>query len=59
MLTSVLGVSRTITARQDNRYPTLPGPWHTPKLLELIPDSAWTPAYDAHDEVRDGAWVRS
>jgi hypothetical protein len=32
-------------------------PHHTPKLLELIPDSAWTPAYDAHDEVRDGAWV--
>jgi hypothetical protein len=27
MLTSVLGVSRTITARHDNRYPTLPGPW--------------------------------
>jgi hypothetical protein len=26
MLTSVLGVSRTITARHDNRYPTLPGP---------------------------------
>jgi hypothetical protein len=25
MLTSVLGVSRTITARHDNRYPTLPG----------------------------------
>jgi Transposase DDE domain group 1 len=32
-------------------------PQHTPKLLELVPDSAWTPAYDAHDEVRDGAWV--
>ena len=32
-------------------------PSHTPQLLELIPDSAWTPAYDAHDEVRDGAWV--
>jgi hypothetical protein len=25
-------------------------PHHTPKLLELIRDSAWTPAYDAHDE---------
>ena len=32
-------------------------PQHTPKLLELVPDSAWTPAYDAHDEVRDEAWV--
>jgi hypothetical protein len=32
-------------------------PHHTPKLLELIPPTAWTPAYDAHDEVRDGAWV--
>jgi hypothetical protein len=32
-------------------------PQHTPKLLKLVPDSAWTPAYDAHDEVRDGAWV--
>ncbi len=32
-------------------------PSHTPQLLELISDSAWTPAYDAHDEVRDGAWV--
>jgi transposase InsO family protein len=28
MLTSVLGVSRTITPRHDNRYPTLPGPWY-------------------------------
>lgn len=34
---------------------TLPG--HTPELLKLIPDRAWTPAYDAHDEIRDGAWV--
>jgi hypothetical protein len=32
-------------------------PHHTPKLPELIPDSAWTPAYDAHNEVRDRAWV--
>lgn len=30
-------------------------PHHTPKLLELIPNSAWTPAYDAYDEVRGGA----
>ena len=32
-------------------------PSNTPDLLALIPDEAWTPAYDAHDEVRDGAWV--
>ena len=32
-------------------------PDHTPELLQLIPDSVWTPAYDAHDQVRDGAWV--
>ena len=25
--------------------------------LELIPQSAWTPAYDADQEPRDGAWV--
>ena len=30
---------------------------HTPKLLTLIPEGAWTPAYDAHDDIRDGAWV--
>ena len=32
-------------------------PSHTSELLKLIPDSAWTPAYDAHDDIRDGAWV--
>lgn len=32
-------------------------PEHTPDLLALIDDKVWTPAYDAHDEVRDGAWV--
>ena len=32
-------------------------PEDTPDLLGLIPDRVWTPAYDAHDEVRDGAWV--
>lgn len=32
-------------------------PDHTPDLLAKIPESAWTPAYDAHDQVRDGAWV--
>lgn len=29
----------------------------TPDLLALIPEHVWTPAYDAHDEIRDGAWV--
>lgn len=32
-------------------------PDNTPDLLALIPEQAWTPAYDAHDQVRDGAWV--
>jgi hypothetical protein len=32
-------------------------PVNTPDLLAHIPDHAWTPAYDAHDQVRDGAWV--
>jgi hypothetical protein len=32
-------------------------PDHTPDLLQQIPESVWTPAYDAHDQVRDGAWV--
>ncbi len=32
-------------------------PENTPDLLEFIGDQVWTPAYDAHDEVRDGAWV--
>jgi len=30
---------------------------NTSDLLELIPAGVWTPAYDAHDEIRDGAWV--
>jgi len=25
--------------------------------LELVPDQAWTPAYDSDGQVRDGAWV--
>ena len=29
----------------------------TPELLAKIPESVWTPALDAHDQVRDGAWV--
>jgi hypothetical protein len=32
-------------------------PEHTPQLLEKIPASAWTPAYDADGQARDGAWV--
>ena len=34
-----------------------PLPHNTTQLLELIPADVWTPAYDAHDEIRDGAWV--
>lgn len=25
--------------------------------IDLLPESAWTPAYDADGEIRDGAWV--
>jgi hypothetical protein len=32
-------------------------PDNTPDLLALIPDQVWAPAYDASDQVRDGAWV--
>jgi hypothetical protein len=32
-------------------------PENTPDLLKLIPTDMWAPAYDAHDQVRDGAWV--
>jgi len=32
-------------------------PANTPDLLERIPKDVWAPAYDAHDEIRDGAWV--
>jgi hypothetical protein len=32
-------------------------PDHTAELLALIPEQVWAPAYDAHDQVRDGAWV--
>jgi hypothetical protein len=32
-------------------------PDNTPELLKKIPAEVWTPAYDAHDEIRDGAWV--
>lgn len=32
-------------------------PENTPDLLKLIPERVWAPALDAHDAVRDGAWV--
>jgi Transposase DDE domain group 1 len=32
-------------------------PVNTPDLLAKIPENAWSSAYDAHDQVRDGAWV--
>ena len=32
-------------------------PENTPDLLRLIPEHVWAPAYDADDQVRDGAWV--
>lgn len=25
--------------------------------IEVIPEAAWTPAYDADGQIRDGAWV--
>lgn len=34
---------------------TLPN--NTAELLNLIPDHVWTPAYDADDEIREGAWL--
>src|SRR4051812_43737916 len=34
---------------------TLPG--DAEQVLATIPDSLWAPALDAHDEIRDGAWV--
>ena len=34
-----------------------PLPHNTSDLLDLIPADVWTPAYDAHDQIRDGAWV--
>jgi hypothetical protein len=32
-------------------------PTDTAELLKKIPESVWTPAYNADGEVRDGAWV--
>ena len=31
-------------------------PANTPDLLAKIPENGWTPAYDAHNQVHDGAW---
>jgi hypothetical protein len=31
--------------------------WDAVAKLETIPQSAWTPAYDADRKPRDGAWV--
>jgi hypothetical protein len=30
---------------------------NTADLIAKIPEAVWTPAYDSHDEIRDGAWV--
>ena len=32
-------------------------PENTAELLKRIPAEVWTPAHDADDEIRDGAWV--
>jgi Transposase DDE domain group 1 len=32
-------------------------PDNSAQLLKKIPAQMWTPAYDAHDQIRDGAWV--
>ena len=32
-------------------------PTNTADLLEQIPDTVWTPAYNADGDIRDGAWV--
>ena len=32
-------------------------PDNTAEVLRLIPEQVWAPALDAHDAVRDGAWV--
>jgi Transposase DDE domain group 1 len=46
-----------LTSRRLSYSVGFPLPAHTDQLLTQIPASAWTPAYDAHDEIRDGAWV--
>jgi hypothetical protein len=32
-------------------------PGNTAELLTQIPADVWTPAYEANDAIRDGAWV--
>jgi hypothetical protein len=32
-------------------------PGNTAELLKRIPAEVWTPAYDANDQIREGAWV--
>jgi DDE family transposase len=32
-------------------------PANTAELLTQIPDQVWSPAYDANDQIREGAWV--
>jgi hypothetical protein len=46
-----------ITARRLSCPVGFSLPDSTPDLLKLIPDSAWTPAYDSDGQARDGAWV--
>jgi hypothetical protein len=46
-----------IVARRMSYSVGFPLPDNTPEMLKLIPDSAWTPAYDSDGQVRDGAWV--
>jgi Transposase DDE domain group 1 len=46
-----------IVARRMSYSVGFPLPDNTPELLKLIPDPAWTPAYDSDGQVRDGAWV--
>jgi hypothetical protein len=46
-----------IAARRMSYSVGFPLPDNVPELLNLIPDSAWTPAYDSDGRVRDGAWV--
>jgi len=46
-----------ITARRMSYSIGFTLPENTPDLLALIPERVWTPALDAHDEIRDGAWV--
>jgi hypothetical protein len=46
-----------ITARRMSYSVGFTLPDNTPELLQLIPDSAWTPAYDRDGQARDGAWV--